>query len=194
MPGDRRTCENCGSDFTVPERWMANRFCSMSCANGRQRRRRSISERFWPKVDKNGPVPAHRPDLGPCWVWTASRTPAGYGQIANNDRVLVTAHRWAWEQENGPVPDGLELDHLCRNRACVRTSHLEAVTGAVNAQRGLKGDLKPSAPLREVCANGHLMTPENRFSRKDGTGRKVGCRQCSRDSSRRYYDRTRRAA
>ena len=191
-----RTCEGCGATFTLrPNASRAQRFCSKSCANSRPRRRTPEAERFWPKVDKDGPVPAHAPELECCWLWAyAYLNDNGYGQFSLTGRRLVLAHDWAWEQEHGPVPVGLELDHLCRNRACVRPSHLEAVTRAVNAQRGLKGDLKAVTPLRGRCANGHLMTPENRYLRKDGTGKKVGCRQCSRDASRRYYDRTRRAS
>ena len=194
--GNARTCEGCGTEFTLrPNASRAQRFCSMSCANSRPRHRTPEAERFWPKVDKDGPVPARRPDLGPCWVWAnAYLNESGYGQFGLTGRKLILAHKWAWEQENDPVPDGLELDHLCRNRACVRPSHLEAVPHAVNTQRGLNGDLKPETPLREVCANGHPMTPGNRYLRKDGTGKKIGCRQCSRDACRRYAERKRDAA
>lgn len=59
-------------------------------------------------------------------------------------------HRVVWEARNGPVPEGLELDHLCRNRACSNPDYLEAVTRSVNAQRGIPGDLRP-----KVCKRGH---------------------------------------
>ena len=192
--GFARNCERCGAEFFVVENWRRERFCSRSCANSRQRRRVPESDRFWPKVNKDGPVPQIRPELGQCWVWTAYLNKSGYGQFGLADRSLMLAHRWAWEREHGPVPDGLELDHLCRVRACVRPSHLEAVTRSINAQRGLKGNLKPPTQMREKCKNGHLMTPENRYPRKDGRYEKYGCRQCARDSCRRYYGRSRGTA
>lgn len=97
---------------------------------------RPITERFWAKVDKNGPLPAHCPNLGPCWLWLGKLN-TGYGSIwiGRKSGENEPAHRWAWVQENGPVPDGLELDHLCRARACVRPSHMEAVEHKVNMAR-----------------------------------------------------------
>jgi hypothetical protein len=129
-------------------------------------RRGTPVERFWPKVDKNGPVPEHRPDLGPCWVWTAM-TRAGYGQF----RVArhMAAHRFAYELMVGPIPDGYDLDHLCRNRACVRPDHLEPVTRRENLRRGLSGELKTH------CRHGHPFTPENRLPAGHGTTK---CRIC----------------
>ena len=189
--GLARACERCGAEFFVTERWRRNRFCSKSCANSRTRRRIPEHERFWPKVNKHGPVPAHRPELGPCWVWTAYLNDSGYGQFGLTGRRLALAHRWAWEQERGSVPDGLELDHLCRNRACVRVDHLEPVTGSVNAQRGLKGDLLPNPEYCGKC--GAQMTPENRVTRSDSQTERYRCRRCLADYHRRY-DAARRGA
>lgn len=79
-----------------------------------------------------------------CWLWTASVNAGGYGRIGmpigdkNKDPWRV-AHRVLWEYFNGPVPNGLELDHLCRNRRCVKPSHLEAITRQENALRGDTG-------------------------------------------------------
>jgi hypothetical protein len=86
-------------------------------------------------TDKNGPIPAHRPELGPCWEWTSARTPSGYARVKRQGRDSQ-AHRVAYEVHVGPIPDGLELDHLCRNRGCVRPDHLEPVTHAENMRRG----------------------------------------------------------
>lgn len=94
--------------------------------------------RFWSKVDKNGPIPDYAPHLGPCWLWTGGKSSkrAPYGQFRLPDR-LVLSHKWAWEAENGPVPGGLELDHLCRVQPCVRPSHLQAVPHRTNVLRGM---------------------------------------------------------
>lgn len=86
---------------------------------------RTFSDRFWSKVDKSGT----------CWLWTASIRATGYGQFRVGKRTR-DAHRVAWELTNGSVPDGLQLDHLCRNRACVRPDHLEPVTQRENILRG----------------------------------------------------------
>lgn len=97
-------------------------------------------ERFWSKVDKDGPLPAHRPELGPCWLWTGGQNahPSGnYGRAWDRaKKVYVYAHRVAYEALAGPIPDGLDLDHLCRVRLCVNPLHLEPVTRQVNLLRG----------------------------------------------------------
>lgn len=84
---------------------------------------------FWQKVDASGD----------CWEWTGAKW-NGYGKtavhVANGKTKHWAAHRRAYELLVGPIPDGLQLDHLCRNRACVNPDHLEPVTGSVNVRRG----------------------------------------------------------
>lgn len=70
-----------------------------------------------------------------CWVWTGSRSGAGYGNFRDG-RTVRNAHRAMYERVHGPVPDGLSLDHLCRNTLCVNPEHLEAVTQTENMRRG----------------------------------------------------------
>lgn len=82
-----------------------------------ERRRFNRVEQFWDFVDKDGPVPDHRPNLGPCWVWTAGTTD-GYGYLATGGAYKL-AHRIAWEKANGPIPDGMWVLHHCDNRPCV---------------------------------------------------------------------------
>lgn len=73
-------------------------------------------------------------DPAACWAWTGSLNGDGYGKVRVGGR-LVLAHRLAYETCVGPIPAGLVVDHLCNNRACVRPSHLEPVTQAVNLAR-----------------------------------------------------------
>lgn len=133
---------------------------------------RPAKERFWEKVNKDGPIPSHRSDLGPCWLWTACLNEKGYGSFHVSKGHTVLAHRFLLKA----IP-GLESDHLCRNHACVRPSHIEQVTHAVNNER------KRGLYLKQACSRGHLMTGENvRISH----GERV-CRACKRDDARNRY-------
>lgn len=88
-------------------------------------------ERFWAKVDKDG--------SGGCWLWTGAST-RGYGTFgvgyrAEHTHRKVYAHRWVYEHEIGPIPEGFQVDHLCFVRLCVNPAHLEAVTQQENLRR-----------------------------------------------------------
>lgn len=72
-----------------------------------------------------------------CWEWQRAKGPLGYGRIRIGGK-LYQAHRYFWEEANGPIPEGLQLDHLCRNPSCVNPDHLEPVTNAENSRRGDK--------------------------------------------------------
>lgn len=93
----------------------------------------------------------------PCWVWRLATTPNGYGHVVVGGRHAY-AHRVYWEQANGPIHDGVELDHLCRVRACVNPAHLEPVTHAENIRRGANAKLTASdvAEIRRMIAAGGL--------------------------------------
>lgn len=100
--------------------------------------RHELEDRFWAKVNKDGPVSEYRPDLGPCWIWTANTNDAGYGTffVAMNAPVRNPgAHRISYELVVGSIPEGYDIDHLCMVPACVNPSHLEAVTPRVNMER-----------------------------------------------------------
>jgi len=106
---------------------------------------RSLERRFWSKVNKNGPIQPHCPEVGPCWVWTASCAKSGYGQL-NVDGVPVGAHRLSWKLHNGPIPDGIEVLHKCDHKPCIRPEHLFLGTQAENmADMAAKGRA-PSKP------------------------------------------------
>ena len=115
-----------------------------------------------------------------CTVWIGATNSKGYGLIAVNGRIEL-AHRVAWEAENGPIPDGMVIDHLCRVRNCVRVSHLELVTSAENTRRG-----RAVVALRvgEACTNGHEIQSEADLYRR-ATGA-VECRACRRAQRRRH--------
>lgn len=110
-----------------------------------------------------------------CHEWTGGKTSAGYGVFHPSKTQTVYAHRWAYEDACGRIPDGLVIDHLCRNRGCVNPDHLEAVTNEENLSRGAGYALRNG--LRTACVNGHEYTPENTYIAPKGD---VRCRACSR--------------
>lgn len=96
----------------------------------------TTDERFWSHVDKDGPTV--RPELGPCWVWTAALR-GGYGKFSITKRVSAAAHRFAWFIAHGRWPEPCAL-HKCDNRRCVRPEHLfEGTVGDNNRDTFLKG-------------------------------------------------------
>lgn len=128
--------------------------------------------RFWSKVDRTED----------CWLWTGWIN-KGYGRWCPDvkNRKTASTHRYAYELLVGPIPDGLTLDHLCRNKACVNPAHLEPVTARENIQRA-----RPHCAAKSThCRHGHEWTPENTFLH----GNRVRCREC-----RKVQDRKARAA
>jgi hypothetical protein len=141
------------------------------------------------RVEVGTTAPEYRPDLDPCWIWTGYCGRAGHGQVtlsAEEGRALV--HRVTYMAEKGPVPPGLELDHLCRVPACCNPAHLEAVTHAENVRRGRSGDsVRERAAARTHCVNGHPYEGSN--YRITSLGRRR-CRVCSREWARRKKGRS----
>lgn len=127
-------------------------------------------ERFEAKCIE-GPVPQHRPDLGPCRLWIGALTWNGYGRINATEHNY--AHRWAYVTFIGPIPAGLQVDHLCRVRNCTRETHLELVTNQENAERGTAGDRQRA---RTHCPHGHPYDEENTVLSRGGRHRQ--CRAC----------------
>ncbi len=160
-----------------------------------------LPARFWAKVDRGGPDRACSQtgeNIGPCWLWTGAITPVdrgGYGIWgAKIDGRFLTqsAHRAAYIALVGPVPIGLQLDHLCRTRRCVNPAHLEPVTPKENIRRGAT---RARWAAITHCPQGHAYTAENTdVQPRQGYPCRM-CRTCRRLATRRrYYARTGRAA
>jgi len=130
-------------------------------------------ERFWPKVDLHG--------TGGCWLWTAGKDRAGYGVFRDESSRQVGAHRWAYLHLVGPVPGGLELDHLCRNPPCCNPAHLEPVTPRENKMRGIGASAVNAAKTH--CIHGHEFTPANTYVTPEGHR---SCRTCHREAKARH--------
>lgn len=128
-------------------------------------RRTPLAERLWAHVNKSGPVPEYRPELGPCWVWTRRLT-KGYGvvRVGGKGSPRRGVHRIAYEMLVGPIPEALFLDHLCRNRACCNPKHLEPVTNAVNLSRGMGPGW--IAHRANQCQRGHSLAGIPRRKRR----------------------------
>jgi hypothetical protein len=120
-----------------------------------------------------------------CWTWPRNpESTARYGSFCVGGQIL-RAHRVAYMVTVGPIPDGLVLDHLCRNTFCVRPDHLEAVTQGENVRRGNVGD---NSRNKTHCPQGHEFSEENTM-RTTGRHPQRRCRTCDRDRSREYQRR-----
>jgi len=113
----------------------------------------SNPERFWSKVDK----------AGDCWLWLAAKKWNGYGifKVGGKAGYAEPAHRVAYYMARGEIPDGLGLDHLCRNRSCVNPAHLEPTTWRENIRRG--NGVAGVHFRKTECKRGHPFNAENTY-------------------------------
>ena len=135
--------------------------------------KRDIRERFWSKVDRTQS----------CWLWTGGKNDHGYGQIGvgsqrDGTRGMGYAHRLSYEWANGPIPRGLQIDHLCHTRGCVRPDHLEAVDRKTNLLRS--SGITAVNARKTHCPRAHPYDLFNTHIRPDG-GRV--CRTCTGERS-----------
>lgn len=126
--------------------------------------RPSRDERFWTHVVKTDT----------CWLWDGAPSRKGYAQFRNAEGRQLPVHRYSYELCVGPVPAGMQLDHLCRVHHCVNPEHLEPVTPRENLMRGQT--LAAANAAKTACKRGHPYTPENTY---EHSGRRH-CRPCQR--------------
>jgi hypothetical protein len=138
--------------------------------------KKTTAERFWEKVER---VP-----WSGCWIWIGGCNGVGYGLLweGSFSKKLKLAHRVSFEMHIGPIPAGLDLDHLCRVRCCVNPDHLEPVTRAVNINRGVVAQVhRARAELITHCPKGHPYDEANCYHHPNGTR---NCRACGRERMR----------
>lgn len=157
-------CAVIGCDFTVKSRGLCNRHYHRHKTHGDVPilPKRTVADRIDARTDKTGD----------CWLWTGYTNDDGYGIIKVNGRA-VGVHRVAYELVAGPIPKGIELDHLCQVRHCVRPGHLEPVTHTENVRR--------SGVRTTHCPSGHLYDEANTYVYRSGAR---GCRACGRVGGR----------
>jgi hypothetical protein len=171
----------------VPEGLQVDHICNVrACVNPQHLEAVTPGVNNARKLERAGYTP-HPPREAPatrcvdpadCVEWPGCRDRNGYGaKWVDGRRVMV--HRWAYEKTFGAIPPGMQIDHLCRNKACYFVDHLEAVSGPENNRR---------AKWRHECIRGHAFSAENTVWLKDGTRK---CRACRAESQTRYKQRRR---
>lgn len=134
--------------------------------------------------------------ISECWLWQGALNNRGYAVVADGEGGSTLAHRAAWEEKSGPIPEGAQIDHACHNadqncpggttckhRCCINPLHLEAVTASQNMRRAIR-----SRRPRSHCPQGHEMTKENTiiYERRHGRIERI-CRECKLARQREEY-------
>ena len=129
-----------------------------------------LADRLWRRVQKGGP--------DDCWLWLGGNNGNGYGVIGlgGRNRGQAYVHRVAWELERGPIPDGLEIDHICRVRSCVNPRHMALVTHGENCRRSPLV-LSTIAANKTHCPAGHPYDEANTYHPPGAPGNRM-CRAC----------------
>ena len=176
-----RTCSRCDSAFEARASQLKSRgrfFCSRDCSN---------KARMRSKLERLADVSMPEPNSG-CLLFLGALNKHGCGNFRDG-RKTRGAHCVAYEEECGPVPEGHELDHLCRNRACINYCHLEAVPPVVNTLRGQS--FAAENARKTTCPQGHTYDETNTYRRPATSGTGRSCRTCQRETVRRYAERRR---
>ena len=120
----------------------------------------------------------HQPEpMSGCWIWTSALSYEGYGRCKIDGKTLC-AHRVSYEMLKGEIPDGLQLDHLCRNRCCINPDHLDPVTVKENYERGIAPvEINRKKREQTECKRGHPLHGDN--IRIGNGGRRI-CRACNK--------------
>ena len=173
MPPQFTTCQ-CGCGSQIP---LLTPNGDLTRFKYRHNRRKPFPERFWAKVNKDGPIPAHRPELGPCWVWTGCRC-QGYGYLVWGGKAMM-AHRASWQLHHGSIQEGANILHHCDNPSCIRPSHLFTGTQQANIQDMIaKGRKNPARGERHRRATNRVVIEailsEQRCLSFSAVGRKYG--------------------
>jgi hypothetical protein len=144
---------------------------------------KDINEMLDERHTKDGP-----PSLGSrCWPWSGAPDRDGYGRMGVS-RVSKKAHRLMYERFRGAIPDGLVIDHLCRNTLCVNPMHMEPVSSVENVMRGNSPAARNARKTH--CKRGHPFSGTNLHIPKEGQRK---CRECSRAATRRWRARAKKA-
>lgn len=144
----------------------------------RQIQSMSTDERFWFKVSGDS--------FETCWEWMGKLDHSGKGYGTTTiDGKTIGAHRYAYERLIAEIPEGLDLDHICRNTACVNPWHLEPVTRKVNLHRSPRSQATLNS-AKVQCKRGHPFTEGNTYWRNDGTKRE--CRTCRADYAKAWRE------
>lgn len=144
----------------------------------------TIEERFWSKVNLQGPTPPHQPSLGQCWIWMRAKNDHGYGMFSVGKK-MERAHRSSWILNHGPIPEGFDVLHKCDNRPCVRPGHLFLGTDSENHKDMVsKGRHSHGIKHRAAMAKtAHLKHPA--LGEKNGLSKLTSLEV---DAIRSYYD------
>jgi hypothetical protein len=141
-----KVCPHCKRRFEKPPKvsatqWAGRKLCGIACAT--EARIIPLAQRFWAKVDRSA-------GLGSCWLWTASRSRRGYGEIGRGraGEGIILAHRLSWELHHGPIPTGLSVLHHCDNPPCVNPAHLWLGTHQDNQDDMIRKRRDRKRPLR----------------------------------------------
>lgn len=118
--------------------------------------------------------------IGPCHVVRGGKNKAGYGTVRMQGSNMTLVHRYIWEKENGDIPEGMMVDHRCRNRACCNVDHLRVVTPKINATENVVGSAPQLMAAKTHCPKGHPYDTENTYVYIAAKQINRLCRECGR--------------